>query len=282
MNNTAIERVGFIGLGNIGKPMATHLLKGDFETLVYDVFAESAESLVKQGAKFSSIAEMAEHCQFIGICVRDDNDVYQVFEQLLPAAKACKVVAIHSTVKPETIKTLAEQAAAQHIAVLDAPISGGSTGAAEGTLCYMVGGDEAALDYCRPVLELSAKSIIHAGDLGQGMIAKLCNNLVTYAQFTAIYEALRLAKAAGLSTDIVKEVGQLNGNLTQQMSQFLGLHEFKPHFSPEDFEKFAGGFAAVAEKDLTIALEQAEKFNQKLPSCEKSLELIGKVYRDAY
>lgn len=282
MKNTQIQRVGFVGLGNIGKPMAKNLFKGDFELWVYDVFPETAASFEKRGANYATVAEMAEYCDFIGICVRDDHDVEQVFKQLLPAAKACRVVAIHSTVRPETIAKLAKQAEEKHIAVLDAPVSGGSTGAAEGALCYMVGGAAEALEFCRPVLALSAKSIIHAGELGQGMIAKLCNNMVTYAQFTAIYEAMRLAKAAGLNPDIIKEVGQVNGNLTQQMIQFLGLHELKSHFSIDDFEKFSGGFATVAEKDLCIALEQAEKFNENLPSCKKSFELIGKVYRDNY
>ena len=95
-------------------------------------------------------------------------------------------------------------------------------------------------------------------------------------------EAMRLAKAAGLSTDVVKEVGAANGNITEQMGMFLGLHEFKPHLSEEEFENLAGGFVAVAEKDLTIALEQAKVVGETLPSCERSLELIAKVYRDEY
>src|SRR5690606_6516036 len=103
-----------------------------------------------------------------------------------------------------------------------------------------------------------------------------CNNLMTYAEFVAIYEALRLAKAAGLSADVVKQVGAANGNITAQMSQFLGLHEFKPHLSAEDFENLAGGFAAVAEKDLSIALQQAQRFGETLPGCQRSHEVIAK------
>lgn len=278
-----IQQVGFIGLGNIGKPMAQSLLKGDAAVVVFDVFPEAAKSLVKAGATLAeNIAQMAKSCDYIGICVRDDNDVINVFNELLPAVEKCKVVAIHSTVKPETIVALAEKAKPHGVQVLDAPISGGASGAANGTLCYMVGGDADALAFCREVLALSAKEIIHAGGLGQGMIAKLCNNLMTYAEFTAIYEALRLAKAAGLDKDVVMQVGAANGNITAQMTQFLGLHEFKPHFSPEDFEKMAGGFAAVAEKDLSIALQQAERFGEELPGCKTSLSVIGKVYRDSY
>ena len=278
-----ITAAGFIGLGNIGKPMAQRLLQGDFAVWVYDVFPEAADSLVKKGAsRAESIAQMAQHCEVIGVCVRDDADVITVMDQLLAAPGKCKVVAIHSTVKPETVVAQAERASACNIAVLDAPISGGASGAANGSLCYMVGGDAEALELCRPALATSAKDIIHAGGLGMGMIAKLCNNLMTYAEFIAIYEAMRLADAAGLDQEVVKQVGAANGNITAQMSQFLGLHAFKPHLSAEDFEKLAGGFAAVAEKDLDIALQQARRFDTELPGCSKSLELIARVYRDQY
>ena len=278
-----ITHAGFIGLGNIGKPMAESLLKGDFNVQVYDVFPAAADSLVEQGAsRAGSIAQMAEHCEVIGVCVRDDNDVINVMDELLKAPGNCKAVAVHSTVKPQTIVEQAERAKKSGIAVLDAPITGGASGAANGSLCYMVGGSAEALELCRPAFETSAKEIIHAGGLGMGMTAKLCNNLMTYAEFVAIYEAMRLADAAGLDKDVVKKVGAANGNITEQMGMFLGLHEFKPHMSEEDFESLAGGFAAVAEKDLSIALSQAERFSTDLPGCSKSLQLIGKVYRDSY
>lgn len=278
-----VEKAGFIGLGNIGKPMAQCLLKGDFAVYVYDVFAEAATSLVEQGATLAaSVAEMASQCQVIGVCVRDDQDVIDVMDQILQSPDACKVVAIHSTVKPETIVEQAERAAPLGVQVIDAPITGGATGAANGTLCYIVGGDESALNLCKPVFETSAKEIIHAGGLGMGMTAKLCNNLMTYAEFIAIYEAMRLAKATGLSTDVVKAVGAANGNITEQMNMFTGLHEFKPHLSAEDFQNLAGGFAGVAEKDLDITLQQASKHETALPGCERSFELIKRVYMDAY
>ncbi len=278
-----ISNAGFIGLGNIGKPMAISLLKGDFGVWVYDVFPAAADDLVKKGAhRAETIAQLTEHCEVIGVCVRDDIDVINVMDQLLAAPGKCKAVAIHSTVTPQTIKAQAERAEEKNIQLLDAPITGGAGGAANGTLCYMVGGSAEALELCRAAFETSAKKIIHAGELGMGMMAKLCNNLMTYAEFTAIYEALRLAKSCGLAENVVREVGAANGNITDQMTQFTGLHAFKPHMSAEDYEKMAGGFAVVAEKDLSIALEQAKLLGQTLPGCERSLEVIAKVYRDAY
>ena len=278
-----ITNAGFIGLGNIGKPMAMRLLEGNFGVWVYDVFPQAGEELKEKGAnQAESIVQLATHCEVIGVCVRDDKDVISVMQQLLAEPGKCKAVAIHSTVTPQTIKAQAELASAKGIMLLDAPITGGAAGAANGTLCYMVGGDKEGVELFRPVFETSAKKIIHAGELGMGMMAKLCNNLMTYAEFTAIYEALRLAKACGLDEHVVREVGAANGNITEQMNQFTGLHAFKPHLSAEDFEALAGGFAAVAEKDLSIAVEQADALGVKLPGCERSLEVIAKVYRDAY
>lgn len=278
-----VTNAGFIGLGNIGKPIANCLMKGDFGVWVYDVFPEAADELVEAGAnKAESVAQIAEHCEVVELCVRNDDDVKDVMGQILASPGKVQVVAILSTVRPETIKEQSALAASQNIAVIDAPISGGASGAQNGTLVYMVGGDADTLEICRPVFETSAREIIHAGDLGMGMTAKLCNNMMTYAQFITYYESTRLAEAAGLSPEVLKAVGAANGNITEQMSMFIVLKDFKPGFSEEDFENFAGGFAAVAEKDLSIALEQAKVFDETLPSAEKSLELIGKVYRDNY
>jgi 3-hydroxyisobutyrate dehydrogenase len=279
-----ITTVGFIGLGNIGKSMAMNLLKGDFSVWVFDAFLTATKEAVERGAiQAANIAQMAEHCDVIGICVRDDADVVKVMDELLAAtSNKCKVVAVHSTVSPQTIKAQAKRALEKNIHLLDAPISGGASGAANATLCYMVGGDADALALCRPMFATSAKKVIHAGELGMGMMAKLCNNLVTYAEFTAIYEALRLAKASGLDVNILKEVGAANGNITDQMQQFLALHELKPHMTEQGFLQQADSFAAVAEKDLTVALQQANLLGEVLPGCESSLQQIAKVYKDAY
>ena len=280
---TIIKNAGFVGLGNIGKPMANALLKGDFGTWVYDVFPQAAEELVAAGAKLATnIAELAEHCQVIGLCVRNDDDVIDVMDKILAAPGQCQVVAIHSTVKPETIHAQALRAQAANIALIDAPITGGASGAANASLCYIVGGDDKALELCRPVFATSAKEIIHAGGLGMGMTAKLCNNLMTYAEFVAIYEAMQLAEASGLDKEVVKKVGAANGNITEQMAMFILLRDFKPGMPAADFEKMAGGFADVAEKDLSITLQQAKQLKRPLPGCEQSLALIKDVYFDNY
>ena len=141
---SAFNTVGFIGLGNIGRPMAEKLLAGDFAVQVYDVFPDAAASVVEAGASLASgPAEMARACQYIGLCVRDDNDVESLLfgdEGILSNAQQGLVVAVHSTVTQANLLKWADVARQSGVELLDAPITGGASGAEQGTLCYMVGG----------------------------------------------------------------------------------------------------------------------------------------------
>ena len=190
---------GFIGLGNIGQPMAQHLNASNFPLMVFDHFPEAMASLVEAGAKAASnAAEIAQYCNYIGLCVRDDNDVNDLLygdQGILEYSTAGTLIAIHSTVTQASLLRWASDAAAKDIHLIDAPMTGGANGAEAGTLCYMVGGESAQIEQCRPYLNTSAAKIIHAGNLGAGIALKLCNNLITYSQFTAMSEATRLAEA---------------------------------------------------------------------------------------
>lgn len=280
-----LQKVGFIGLGNIGKPMARNLPGNSFAVQAFDVFPAACEELASLGAEIVNPAKMGNECDAIGICVRDDKDVEDVLtgkDGILTNPKPGLVVAIHSTVRPETVHRMAEFAAKKNVSVIDAPITGGAGGAAQRTLCYMVGGDEAALEKITPMLQTSAKEIVHAGGLGCGMALKLANNIMTYAKFTCGYEAMRLANSAGIKPEVLKKVGAENGNIPPHVAQFLILMEIKPNMKPEDFAKIVDGFIAVAEKDLTVALEVAKANGVNLPQAEKSLDLIASVYRCEY
>ncbi len=279
-------KVGFIGLGNIGKPMALNLPGEAMEVWVYDLNPQAVAELVAKGALAAgSPAEVAAQADLIGICVRDDADVEAVLcgqDGILSRARPGTVVAIHSTVKPETVQAMAARGAECGVQVIDAPITGGASGAQARTLGYMVGGPVEALEAIRPMLACSAREINHAGGLGMGMALKLCINQITYAQFIAIYEAMRLAKAAGLDPQLLKQVGQSNGHITPLMAQFLGLMEYRSLMTEEQFQGLTEGFSAVAEKDLSLALELARRGEQALPGCENSLALIRNVYTDSY
>jgi 3-hydroxyisobutyrate dehydrogenase len=279
------QKVGFIGLGNIGKPMAKNLLGQPFGAMVYDVFAPACEEFAAAGAEIATPADMAAQCDVIGVCVRDDKDVENVLcgaDGILKKPRPGLIVAIHSTVRPQTIQRLAALAAQQQVDVIDAPVTGGAGGAEKRALCYMVGGDEATVQRARLLFDTSAKEVIHAGPLGCGMTLKLCNNMMTYAKFTCGYEAMRLARESGLAPELLKKVGAANGNLSEQVVQFLLLMDIKPQCKPEDFRNLVAGYIAVAEKDLTVALELAQSRGLTLPQAEQSLELIAKVYSCEY
>ena len=273
------HHTGFIGLGNIGKPMAIQLAKSEFPTVVYDINPKACEELAAEGATIAaSPAELAAQCHYIGICVRDDADTFSVLtgeNGILSRAQPNTVVAIHSTVKIDTIKKLAAIAAEKQVTVFDAPITGGAHGAAAKKLCYMVGGAAEIVAAVEKFMLTSGEKVIHAGELGCGMKLKLCNNLMTYLELMAVHEGMKLAKASGLSLDVLKEVTTANGVLTPSMKMF---YDTKKGFDEKTFAEIMVGFKAVAVKDLSSALDFADSLNISLPGTGTCREVIKQVY----
>jgi 3-hydroxyisobutyrate dehydrogenase len=189
------------------------------------------------------------------------------------------VIAIHSTILPETALALAEHATPRGVAVLDACVTGGAARAAQKQLTFLVGGAAEALEKARPVLEVSAVKIIHAGTLGNGAKLKLCLNLVTYIQWAAAFESFQLAKATGLPQELLEEAGRANGQLTPLMQAFLALHK-----APEearrgaDMQSLLRGHMNVAEKDLAWALELARHAGVSLPVGGLVAQLMARIY----
>ncbi|MFQ5418352.1 MAG: NAD(P)-dependent oxidoreductase [Myxococcota bacterium] len=277
------QRVGFVGLGNIGKPMALRLLEAGLPTTVFDVARAPVAELVAAGAKAASSArELAAESDVIGVCVRDDADVMAVVsgdEGLLAGAAPGAVVALHSTILPRTVHAVARLAEDRGVGVIDAPMTGGAFGATRGTLTYMVGGAPEHLERCRPAIETSAAKIVHAGELGSGAAVKLCNNLMTYLGFTAAFEAMLLADASGLSQKALHEVTRSNGNLNDQQAAFLGIYSAsagKRH--DEGFQALLRSFADLAEKDLAVTLAFARENGVTLPATGLCQQLMARVY----
>jgi 3-hydroxyisobutyrate dehydrogenase len=280
---TTKRSIGFIGLGNIGKPMAKHLLKGNFNVFVYDVFEKPRQELAALGATaVSHPKEMFQTCDYVGLCVRDGKDVESLLygaDGILENAKPGTIIAIHSTVHRSEILKWNAEGKSKNIIIIDAPITGGAGGAEQATLCYMVGADVATLEKCRPVLETSAGKIIHAGEVGIGIVLKLCNNLITYAQFTAVAEASKLAKSCGLSETVLREVGKSNGVINEQMHTFIsGRNGCLASCTPEQMEQIFGPFAKLGEKDLDCALAAAQEAGLQLRATELIRNMITDVY----
>lgn len=276
-------KIGFIGLGNIGKPIAEHLLTDAFELYVYDIFPEAMQALVEMGAiAVDSPAMMAGSCSYIGICVRDDKDVEELLygdQGLLQNTKAETVIAIHSTVTQVGLLKWASDAAEKNIIIIDVPITGGASGAEAGTLCYMVGGEEKVLEKCRPIFSTSADKIVHAGKLGTGIALKLCNNLITYAEFTAMSEATRLAEACGLSADVLREVGKSNGVINENMHTFISnRNTLAAGCTEQQMLEIFGPFGRLGNKDLQCAIDTAAQLGVTLPATEMVRDMIEDVF----
>jgi 3-hydroxyisobutyrate dehydrogenase len=276
-------RAGFIGLGNQGKPIAANLAPAGFELTVYDVAPGPVAELVAAGAKAAaSPRELAARCDVIGVCVPADEHVRAVAlgeNGVLAGAARGTVLAIHSTILPETARELERAATPHGVAVLDACVTGGAARAKAKQLTYLVGGDAAALERARPYLEVSATKIIHAGALGNGAKLKLCLNLITYIQWAAAFESFQLARATGLPQELLEEAGQANGQLTPLMLAYLALHK-----APEDARASAGmqallrGYRDVAEKDLAWALELGRRAGVSLPVGGLVSQLMARLY----
>jgi len=276
-------RAGFVGLGNIGKPMARRIVDAGVPLTVFDMMPAAVVELAAAGARAATSArEVAEAADVVGICVRDDDEVRAVVlgpDGVLAGAAPGVIVAIHSTILPRTVRELGEYAARRGVAVVDACITGGAGGAAQGKLTYMVGGNAEDVERCRPVFATSAERVVHTGPLGSGVSVKLCNNLMTYLGFLAAFEATLLARRSGLSEKAFEEVTRANGNLTDQMLAFLSLHRLPPESRKHpEFRQMLQSFTRLAEKDLAVTLEFARENGVDLPGTARCRELMARVY----
>lgn len=276
-------RIGFVGLGNIGLPMAQCLVKSGLPTVAYDLVAARVNVLVEQGATAAgSLAELARQCEVIGVCVRDDADVRAVLygsDGILEHARAGTVVALHGTVQLDTVLEVGAAAAERRIGMLDACITGGERHAISGTLTTMAGGSAEDFACARPILEAFSKAVFHTGALGTGTVVKLCNNLMGYQAWTAAFEALSLARAAGVPDEIFEAVTRSGGHLTEAMSTFLGSHKLPDETrASAAFQNRMRNYVELAEKDLAAALALARQHGLALPATGLAAHLMARAY----
>jgi 3-hydroxyisobutyrate dehydrogenase-like beta-hydroxyacid dehydrogenase len=276
-------KVGFIGVGNIGKPMAEQLAQPPFELTVFDVSSAATDAFAGKARIAASPAELGNYVEQVGICVRHDADVTAVVtgaDGLLETLKPGSLIAVHSTVRPATVKTLAEIAAAKGIDLVDAGVSGGPMGAAAKKLVTMVGGSAEQFARVKPMVEAFSGTIIHAGGTGMGMALKLCNNLITYMQLQAAIEGVGLAIAGGLDEKVLREVMANNGNLTTAMGQYLDFCATGPARMGQDaYMGFKDATAGLAEKDLDFALGFAKDVGIELRGTETIRQVIREGLR---
>lgn len=271
--------VGFIGLGNMGAPIARRLLAWPGGLVVCDVRAEATEEFVAEGATSSSSgAELARSAHLVSVTVLDDDQVRDVVdgpEGILRTAAPGTVIAVHSTISDSTAVELAEVCADKDVHLVDAPVSGGAPGAEKGELAVMVGGPREVYDAIKPVLKLWATMPVHAGEVGAGTQMKLARNLLHFISFTAASEASRLAEAAGI--DITK-LGRVVRH-TDAITGGAGAIMLRDTTAPIDADDFWHGIfthvRGLGEKDLSLALGLADRMDVDLPLGTIALRNLG-------
>ncbi len=274
-------RVGFIGLGNIGKPMALRLASAPAELAldlcVYDVAPEPLAELEQAGASVAnSVADLAKQVEVVCVMVRDDEQVRDVLGEVLGVAADGTVVVVHSTVAPETPRQLEISAAKHGVQLVDAPVSGGSMGAADGTLAILVGGSDEAFAACSPVLARMGSMVVHAGPIGSGTKLKLARNLMHFVAFTAATEASRLAEAAGLDLKKLGEVVRHTDAITGGPGAIMHRETTAPIADDDFWHGVFSHVAALGEKDLGFAIALADELGVDVPLAREANDRLRK------
>jgi 3-hydroxyisobutyrate dehydrogenase len=276
-------KVGFIGLGNIGAPMARRLLRAEFDLTVHDNHVAALQPFEGTAARVTdSCAELARSSEVIAVCVRDDVELLAVAYgdgSLSDSIEPGTTVIVHSTVRPQTVRDLGETLALRGGRIVDAAVTGGAHLAASGELCAMVGGDAADLARVRPLLAATCRRIVHAGPLGAGMVLKAANNLVTMLQLVAAHESHALVRAGGLDPRQLDEVMTENGNLTDTMRRFLEFRVNGPAALGErGYRDFQHRMGRLGDKDLQVALDIARDAGIELPGAAAARPLMAAVF----
>ena len=267
------DRIGFIGLGIMGRPMARNLLKAGYHLAVWNRSRPGIDALAGEGASPASSAEdVARRSDVVVTMVTDSADVEQVAlgpEGIMDGGHAGLVHIDMSTISPAVTRRIASRLAEKGIEMLDAPVSGGETGAQAGTLSIMVGGKEETLQRCRPVLEALGRTIVHCGPSGAGQTVKLCNQIVVGLNNLAMCEALVFAAKAGVDTRRMLEA------VGAGAASSWALLNLAPRILDRDFRP--GFKVAHQQKDLRLALEAAEQQAVPLPGTSLVHQLFAAV-----
>ena len=263
------ERVGLIGLGTMGRGMAANLLKAGFDLIVWNRTAARAAELVAAGAtRAASPAELATGCAVIFTCVSDTPDVVEVIlgeQGVIKGAKPGTLVVDMSTISPQGAREIATALHQQGLHFLDAPVSGGSEGAAKGTLSIMVGGDAAQVERALPYLQAMGKTITHVGATGDGQTVKLVNQILVVGTMLAVSEALVFAQASG--ADLAKTLAAVTGGaagswmLSNRGPQCLA-RDWRPGFTID-----------LQQKDLRLVLQAADQVGAPLLATSQIYQL---------
>jgi 2-hydroxy-3-oxopropionate reductase len=261
LEDLSVEKIGFIGVGIMGKPMAINLLKAGYSVTVLDTNKQAMEEVKAEGATGASTPkEVAEKTDIIITMLPDSPDVEAVVvgpDGVLEGLSSGKLLIDMSTIAPATSENIYKLCQAKNVEALDAPVSGGEVGAINGALSIMIGGSDAAFNRAKPLFDIMGKSAVLIGEAGAGQVSKAANQIIVGMTIQAVAEALNLAKKAGV--DLVKVREALLGGFAQ--SRILDLHgqriidkNFQPGFKIK-----------LHRKDMNIALQTGRELSVPLP-----------------
>jgi 3-hydroxyisobutyrate dehydrogenase-like beta-hydroxyacid dehydrogenase len=267
MSKSVVRRVGIIGLGKMGHPMARHLRKAGFDVIAYDIDARACSEAQRAGIGIAAHpAAVAQRSDFVIVVVGFDKEAEAVLlgpDGIIAAARSGLIVGIASTVAPRTMQRLAGRLTDTGIVLLDMPITRGEPAAEAGQLLVMVGGDVQAFDACKPALESFASSIFHLGQLGAGQVGKMVNNMILWSCISANFEGFKLAQALDVDLDRLRtaliDSSASNWALQTQIDRF-----------PMPW----------AEKDMRIVLSEADHLRLSVPLCGVVTEVVKSVKRE--
>ncbi|OBK58738.1 oxidoreductase [Mycobacterium gordonae] len=268
-------KLGYIGLGNMGAPMAKKMTEWPGGVTVYDIRAEAMAPLLDKGAnRGDSVADIAA-ADIVHITVLNDAQVREVVGELAASAKPGTVIAIHSTISDTTAVELAAELKPQGIHVVDAPVSGGAAAAAKGELATMVGAEREVYERIKPAFKHWAAMVIHAGEPGAGTRMKLARNMLTFTSYAAACEAMKLAEAAGLDLQALGRVVRHTDALTGGPGAIM-VREDMNDLDPENFlyQPFLHT-RGLGEKDLSLALALGESVSVDLPLAELARQRLA-------
>jgi len=264
-------RIGFVGLGIMGRPMALNILKGGFDLTVWARRAESMAPLLEAGAKgAASPAEVAAACDIVVSMVSDAPDVEAVALGTGGVAEGARPGLIYidmSTIAPAAAQSIAARLAEKGVTMLDAPVSGGEVGAINAGLTIMVGGDEAAFEKAKAVLACLGKSVNLIGGSGAGQVTKACNQILTGVTVMAVAEAFNFARKSGVDAGKVREAllgGFAYSRILENHGQRMLDRNFKPGFK-----------AWMHQKDMNIVMQEAHRLGLMLPSSAATAQLFN-------
>jgi 3-hydroxyisobutyrate dehydrogenase-like beta-hydroxyacid dehydrogenase len=269
------EKLGYIGLGNMGAPMAKRLVDWPGGVTVFDLRAEAMTPLAEVGASLAdSVADVAA-ADIISVTVLNDEQVREVVGELAGHAKPGTVIAIHSTISPDTAVELAKELQPQGIHIVDAPVSGGGGAAEKGELAVMVGAERDVYERIKPAFKQFASLVVHAGEPGDGTRMKLARNMLTFTSYAAACEAMKLAEATGLSLQALGRVVRHSDAQSGGPGAIIVREDMKDlapdHWLHDAFTHTRG----LGEKDLSLALALGEATDVDLPLASIALKNLA-------